>query len=457
MWKFLILNTLWLAILVMVQLFGSVMDRLVVLGAVFVLAAMFASKGVMDPIAWGYYVLFSLAVFRGAGYFRGWAFDRLDHLRREVADARERFGGAVQELEQKKSETGFIEKKADEIVEFYDQVKEMSRSLSPLEAFLVFAEALSEYFSFDTVKLALFDGRHPESAHPSEVYELKGSYFKGLFDRSVYLAEPKRCRGEVYPFDQSIYRTVLTEKREIPLEESKSALHVKGPLPTGAFAAYPAMIDSRIFAVLTLVGVETNEDPLFFVLIERFLSELERVRLYESVQKLAITDGLTGVFMRHHLTERMEGEMDRSRRFGLKLSFLMIDIDFFKHFNDEYGHLVGDRVLRQVAQTIKRNIREVDFVGRYGGEEFGVGLIETDEGTAFLVAERIRRSIHDKAFKVYDESLKVNVSIGCATLSGAISNVSALVEAADEALYQAKRLGRNRVCRWGVESSKEGS
>jgi diguanylate cyclase (GGDEF)-like protein len=124
----------------------------------------------------------------------------------------------------------------------------------------------------------------------------------------------------------------------------------------------------------------------------------------------------------------------------------MIDVDFFKHFNDDYGHLVGDVVLKEVAQTIKKNIREVDLVGRYGGEEFGVLLIETGESEAFLVAERIRRSVEGKKYKAYDENLKITVSIGCATYSASLFEASLLIDSADAALYQAKRMGRNRVC-----------
>ena len=244
----------------------------------------------------------------------------------------------------------------------------------------------------------------------------------------------------------TVYSTVLDRKRAVLLDESKEDFFGKEQMRSSEFAAYPVLIQDQIFAVVTLVGIVTKGDPLLFVLIDRFIAELQRVKLYERIQKLAITDGLTGVYVRHHLIERLESEMDRSKRFGLKLSFLMIDIDHFKHFNDEYGHLVGDVVLRQVAQTIKKNVREVDFVGRYGGEEFGVGLIETDAGTAFLVAERIRRAIGENVFEAFDEKLNVNVSVGCSALTVVTNTVYTLVEAADAALYQAKRMGRNRVC-----------
>jgi diguanylate cyclase (GGDEF)-like protein len=446
MWKFLILNGLWFSILFFVHFFGSRMDQLAVFTMLAAMAAWLAARGLMDPTAWLYYSLFSVAVFYGARHFHQWSFEQLSKLDREAAMAARDLELVQRALARKTSETRLLERKADEIVEFYEQIKEMSRSRDALETFLVFCEALSEYFDFEVVKLAFFDEKRPDSAHPLGLFELKGRDFKTVFDRAAYLKDRQKCRGDVFPFDRIIYETVFSRKRAILLDESKEDFFEKEQTAPAEFAAYPVFIQDQIAAVVTLVGIVTKGDPLLFVLIERFIAELERVKLYDRIQKLAITDGLTGVYVRHHLVERMEGEMDRSKRFGLKLSFLMIDIDHFKQFNDEFGHLVGDVVLKQVAQTIKKNIREVDFVGRYGGEEFGVALIETDEGTAFLVAERIRRSIAEKVFEAFEEKLSVNVSIGCATLSPSVGTVFSLVEAADGALYQAKRLGRNRVC-----------
>ena len=422
------------------------MDQVVVFVMMIALAAWLAVKGLMDPIAWGYYLLFSVAVFYGARHFHGWVYGWLAKIDRETAAAAQYLGLSKKTLEENERRTRTLEHKSEAIVEFYERIKEMSRSLDPLETFFIFCEALSEHFDFEVVKLAFFSEKRPDSSHPEEMFELHRSDFKNMFDRAAFLKDRQRCRGEVFPFDTSLYETVFREKRSILFDESKEKFFKKVGGRVSELAAYPVFIQGRIFSVVTLVGLITKSDPLLFVLVERFLVELQRVKLYDRIQKLAITDGLTGVYVRPHLIERLEGEMDRSKRFGLKLSFLMIDIDYFKHFNDEYGHLVGDIVLRQVAQTIKKNIREVDFVGRYGGEEFGVGLIETDAATALLVAERIRSAISERIFSAYEENLTVNVSIGSATYLAAHGNVTGLIDNADAAMYQAKRLGRNRVC-----------
>ena len=124
----------------------------------------------------------------------------------------------------------------------------------------------------------------------------------------------------------------------------------------------------------------------------------------------------------------------------------MLDIDNFKQFNDRYGHLVGDSILRQVSKTISQAVRQIDFIGRYGGEEIAVVLAETSHQQASFAAERIRQSIVAEAIKAYDEELTVTVSIGVATFPDNALNMQNLIEMADQALYLAKETGKNKVC-----------
>ena len=398
-------------------------------------AALFtAVKGILDPFCWMYYLAFSMLVFYGSAQFKRWVSARSEVLDEEVDLLGKTLEGEKTEFREHARQAEFFNQKANEIIELYEKIKEMSKSLDRLETFLVFGEALSGNFKFQVMKLAFFNEKHPTPLHPEEIYELRAADFEGVFDRSAYLRDPKKAKGETFPFDQKIFEHLLKEK---------AAYRSDGPNP---FVAYPILMHQKVFAVLTVLGIHADPDPLLTILIERFISEIQRVKLYQGVETLATTDGLTGVYVRRHLMDRLEGEMDRAMRFGLKLSFLMIDIDYFKNFNDSYGHLVGDVVLKQVTQTIKKNTREVDLVGRYGGEEFGVVLVETDEPAAMLVAERIRRSIEERSFRAYDENLKVTVSIGCSTYSREINGVNLLIDTADSALYQAKRQGRNKVC-----------
>ena len=127
----------------------------------------------------------------------------------------------------------------------------------------------------------------------------------------------------------------------------------------------------------------------------------------------------------------------------------MIDVDYFKKVNDQYGHLTGDQILRGVASLIREHVRGIDIVGRYGGEEFCVVLPDTDCGGAQYVAERIRTAIEKTPLKAYDNIIKVTVSIGSSTFPDDGQSLAELGDKADWALYRAKKMGRNRICAFG--------
>ena len=183
--------------------------------------------------------------------------------------------------------------------------------------------------------------------------------------------------------------------------------------------------------------------PYFFGLLKLCL---ERIELYNQLQKLSIHDSLTKIYNRRYFMQRFFEEFQRAKRFNLDLSFLMIDVDHFKKINDTYGHLVGDAVLKEIANMLNENLRGIDFVGRYGGEEFSALLIETDKAGAIMVAERLCSRISCQRINVFDESLSLNVSVGVASFPQNTLYSDVLVEIADKALYKAKLLGRNKVC-----------
>ena len=132
----------------------------------------------------------------------------------------------------------------------------------------------------------------------------------------------------------------------------------------------------------------------------------------------------------------------------------MIDVDRCKNFNDQYGHLTGDRILREISRIIKAGTREIDFVGRYGGEEFCVVLPDTDSEAARLVAERIRIAAEKTAIQAYDHTVHVTISIGMATSPPDGKMAEELIDKADWALYRAKAQGRNCVCAFGAYHKK---
>ncbi|MFA7283574.1 MAG: GGDEF domain-containing protein, partial [Candidatus Omnitrophota bacterium] len=202
----------------------------------------------------------------------------------------------------------------------------------------------------------------------------------------------------------------------------------------------------KIAGYLAVDRIIEEDKVKFGILVQQFMIALRRALLYQKVQGLTITDMLTGIYCRRYFLERFNEELKRSKKNKLALTFLMIDIDNFKHFNDRYGHLVGDAILRQVSRTVREAVRQIDFIGRYGGEEISVVLAETGKEQANFAAERIRQAIAGQVIKVYDEQLKVTVSIGVSTFPDNSSNMKGLIEMADQALYLAKETGKNKVC-----------
>lgn len=172
------------------------------------------------------------------------------------------------------------------------------------------------------------------------------------------------------------------------------------------------------------------------------------VRNAELLEKLATVDSMTGLYNRRHFLTLTEAEWSRFQRYQRPLSMLMIDIDHFKSVNDRYGHAVGDEAIASVATACQQSKRNSDVVGRLGGEEFAVLLPETDSAQAAVVAERIRERVAAHFLSVHNVQFKLTISIGSATATLSMSGVGALLRVADEALYQAKASGRNRVVQW---------
>lgn len=225
---------------------------------------------------------------------------------------------------------------------------------------------------------------------------------------------------------------------------------LKGQIDTrlyGEYSLLPLTLrkNSSPIGYLVASGIRNEDREKFHILAQQFLVGIKRSILYQKLQELTVTDSLTQVFTRRYFLERFDEEIERSRKFNLNCSFLMVDIDRFKDFNDRYGHLVGDAILREVTKAIKESIRQIDFMGRYGGEELAVVLAETDKEQARLVAERIRQGIEAKHIRVYDEDLRATISLGIATFPSNADNSGELLEKADQALYSAKNSGRNRV------------
>jgi diguanylate cyclase (GGDEF)-like protein len=167
------------------------------------------------------------------------------------------------------------------------------------------------------------------------------------------------------------------------------------------------------------------------------------VRAAQEMERLATIDGMTGIYNRRHFLTLADREWDRARRYGRPLSFLMIDIDYFKAINDRFGHEIGDRAIVHVAHLAGGCKRSSDVLARIGGEEFALLLPETEIAQAEAVAERLRCEVAQSPLA--DVAHSATVSIGVATADDDMAGISDLMKKADQALYAAKRNGRNRV------------
>ncbi len=187
--------------------------------------------------------------------------------------------------------------------------------------------------------------------------------------------------------------------------------------------------------------------------LEKKIAQLNEAKI--RMEQLAVTDGMTGLYNYRYFREQLSHEMDRAIRHNLELSLLMMDIDFFKNYNDLHGHPAGDDVLRTLADLIRRNLRKIDIPARYGGEEFAVILPETGDRAAAIVAEKIRQLVEATPipFEEQQPNGRLTVSIGVATYPVDARDEKQLIEVADRRLYRAKQMGRNQVVSVNAEEA----
>jgi two-component system, cell cycle response regulator len=376
--------------------------------------------------------VFLFAAVSGASYLVRYLFGSFEAFQNaDIQSGQRKYNSLVSELEAIDKRGKKIETELTRISRLYEITKKLAPALKFDDLLDALFEFLEENFRFDTAHLLICSG---------------GEFIRGI---------SKGTGGSDYNEDQERildYKKVTEFCKNHDLnsvfltrEEASDMLddmRVRGE----SLMVFPLFVGDELCAILAIEGAQRTMYGRFRILVSQIALEFRKVQLYERVQELSIIDGLTEVYLRRHLVERLEEEVDRAGRLGLTFSIGMVDVDHFKKCNDTYGHLVGDAVLKKIASRLKKSVREVDLIARYGGEEFCVVLPETNKELAMAVAQRLRRSVESSSIKAFDEEMRMTVSVGISTYPEDGTKIETLMEKADTALYKAKRKGRNKVC-----------
>ncbi len=350
---------------------------------------------------------------------------------------------------------------------------------------IALGERLADQFSLVLARARLLDESNARAAQLAALHEtaLDVSASRdavGLLDKivaratdllnsesgSLYLCDPDartvRCvvshqtedyRGVVLQYGEGAAGAVAASGQPLIIDDyaawSGRARAFQNARPVGAVMSVPLAWRGQVTGVIHVFDrkrrYRQSDVELLSLFAEQASIAVENARLFGEVERLALTDDLTGVFNRRHLMTILGQEVQRARRLSRPLALLIVDLDFFKQINDSYGHVAGDLTLRALADRLRTRIRDIDTLARYGGEEFVIALPEADSHGAALAAERLRQNIADEPFQIGSLEIALSVSIGVAVLTDSDSGADSVLERADSALYKAKGLGRNRV------------
>lgn len=342
----------------------------------------------------------------------------------------------------------FQEQAARQFKTLYDASQRFARSLKEDELFSTLSSLMKEMEHVSRVIAVAFDQDTGASrvqsiaGDPAEVPQGltfgpgNGLYAQaGMSGQMVVIDDYQSLRGRAFRFaENEPFPPMLRSLVIVPIVDEQGRCLGMVSLESGR----PGLFRGQIGTILsTLVG---NASVV-----------LKRAQLYQQMERLATTDGLTGLFNHRRFQEQMAVEIDRALRYSRPVSVLLMDIDHFKSFNDTYGHPVGDLVLKEIAACIRRSIRKTDIPSRYGGEEFTVIMPETDLAHAHITPERIRQNIENHVIVSDGRPLRVTVSVGWATFPVHARSQQVLIDSADKAMYYSKEHGRNRVSMFSTE------
>ena len=300
---------------------------------------------------------------------------------------------------------------------------------------------MHKHLKIQEFAILIFDDRREE-------LHVKAAY--GFDDREAILRTIFR-KGE------GITGLVAETARKIYIKDTSREnrfLHYKGERPTkpSSFLSIPLVFKDDVMGVINFARVGrssfSSQDIKKLSLVSGQIAlAIANAQLYTRTRELSVRDELTGINNRRYFQQMLQMEWKRAVRFHRTISLIMLDVDHFKMYNDTFGHLQGDKVLKRIGGLLKKNLREVDTVARFGGEEFIMLLPDTDKRGAIVVAEKVRLLVEKEMFLADDrsETRRVTISVGLSTYPDDVGDMDDLIDHADIALYRAKENGRNRI------------
>ena len=359
----------------------------------------------------------------------------------EDTNAMNKFAAIASKLLSQVKQKNELQKNATKNILVYEIASVLNQQLHVAEVLKVVLGNFKKVFDCDRL---LFCDYNPNIAK-ARVMKVIGAE-AGIKEEHIFeIDDPKSFYGSIFRNSKEMIWNKFNESTHRFANSSEDIGFV------GSAIAAPIFDENN--SCVGVVGIESrfqnafeeNDLVVLKTLTLAAAAALAKAKVYTKMEKQATTDGLTGIPNHRTFQDYLDKEISKSERKQRKVSLLILDIDHFKHFNDTYGHPVGDKVLKIVATTIRKLIRTTDLVARYGGEEFVVVLDEANIEDARMSAERIRAGIEAIEVPHEDKILKVCVSVGCAIfpLDGSIK--AELIENADKALYHSKENGRNRV------------
>lgn len=221
-------------------------------------------------------------------------------------------------------------------------------------------------------------------------------------------------------------------------------------LKIGSLISFPLFNGKEVVGIIVSVSEEKEayspkEIEKIEIICNQFSLGIEKIKSYEVVEIMSRTDGLTNLHLHRYFRERLDEEIKRSSRYKYSFTLFIIDIDNFKKYNDSYGHIIGDGILKELSQIIKENFTQDAIISRYGGEEFTVILPYSTNEKAFMMAEQLRKSVENHKFFIKAISTQITISIGISLCFEGTQNSYKLIDQADQALYHSKRGKKNQT------------